>query len=172
MVKDRVTWSQAFRKLAWIPIILTLLHIGSFIYDAIHNGSISSALVNIYLINYVISIVIFYFGIVTYFVYTMRAAVFILTIIFVLFGFCSLKNSPISDAVRNYVDAHINFEYFVGFLTVAALLVALIQIFQEQQEKYKYSLYFPPNNKNVSNQPSAIIIAQKQQEDKKKHKKR
>jgi hypothetical protein len=74
------------------------------------------------------------------------------------------------NVLRTFIEKNMNLDYFVACLTVAALIITLAQVQEAQQETYKNSSYFPPNNKSIGNQPSAVIIAHKQlKED--KHKK-
>jgi hypothetical protein len=161
-----MSWSKAFRKVAWIPFVLAILYLGGFIFDSINSG-LSLNLVRIYLLNYSIQVILFYGSAVLYFRYTLRAAFFLLSLIFGVFGLCSVKNNTMTDTIRSYIENNLNLDFFVAALTVAALLITLAQIQESQQEKYKTSLYYPPDKK----MPTVILKKPIQTENKKQKKK-
>jgi hypothetical protein len=133
-----ITWSRAFRKLLWMPITLLVIFLIGFVYDAKHDG-ISLMLVRIYLTMFLSYIALFYVGGALYLRYTLRFGIYLLFFIFGLFAICSIKNNFIVDVLSSYVQTHVNLDFFIGSLTVAALLITVLQVQEQKKSGLNFS---------------------------------
>jgi len=124
---NKTSWKEAFCKAWKIPTPLFLALVATFIYSAIDEG-LTWTLVRVYSIYFAYFVVGLYMLLVIYERYSRIAGQVVLALLFTIFALCSAANEPIAGMVRTFIQSVINLDFFIGCLTVAALLIALHEI--------------------------------------------
>lgn len=128
------TWKNSLQKTLWIPIMLTLLFLGAFLYDSSHSG-FGSRLSLMYFLSYMAAMIIYWIPNIMAEKYPVASTHVVLLLITVILFLGSLKNNFVGDAIRSFIEKSLDLNYFLDALTVFALWLAIADIQNRETKK-------------------------------------